>query len=123
MWVPIVENNLIESPGTALFVEQNLANLFARDPQIDTIILGCTHYPLLSEVIRKYLPEGVVLLKQGPVIAAKLEDYLYRHPEIEMNCSKSGRRDFFTTESPGNFDQLAKLFLGQEVHSQHVKLG
>ncbi|HEY5511544.1 MAG TPA: glutamate racemase [Prolixibacteraceae bacterium] len=123
MWVPIVENNLIESPGTALFVEQNLANLFARDPQIDTIILGCTHYPLLSEVIRKYLPEGVVLLKQGPVIAAKLEDYLYRHPEIEMNCSKSGRRDFFTTESPGNFDQLAKLFLGQEVRSQHVKLG
>jgi glutamate racemase len=123
MWVPIVENNLIDSGGADLFVEQNLANLFAKDPLIDTIILGCTHYPLLSGVISKYLPEGVVLLKQGPVIADKLEDYLYRNPEIELNCSKSGRRDYFTTESPGNFDLLAKLFLGQEVHSQHVKLG
>jgi glutamate racemase len=123
MWVPIVENNLIESRGAASFVEQNLANLFAKDPLIDTIILGCTHYPLLSGVISKFLPDGVVLLKQGPVIADKLEDYLFRHPEIELNCSKSGRRDYFTTESVGNFDQLAKLFLGQEVHSRHVKLG
>jgi len=123
MWVPIVENNLIESRGAASFVEQNLANLFAKDPLIDTIILGCTHYPLLSGVISKFLPDGVVLFKQGPVIADKLEDYLFRHPEIELNCSKSGRRDYFTTESSGNFDLLAKLFLGQEVRSQHVKLG
>lgn len=123
MWVPIVENNLIESRGAAFFVEQNLTNLFARDSKIDTIILGCTHYPLLSGVISKYLPEGVTLLTQGPVIADKLDDYLIRHPEIEVNCSKSGRRDYFTTESTGNFDQLAKLFLDQEVQSQHIKLG
>ena len=123
MWVPIVENNLIESRGAALFVEQNLANLFAKDPLIDTIILGCTHYPLLSEVIARFLPEGVKLLNQGPVIADKLEDYLHRHPEIELRCSKSGRRDYFTTESSENFDRLAKLFLGQEVQSQHAILG
>jgi glutamate racemase len=123
MWVPIVENNLIESRGAAFFVEQNLANLFAKDPLIDTIILGCTHYPLLSGVIARFLPEGVRLLNQGPVIADKLGDYLCRHPEIESNCTKSGRRDYFTTESTANFDQLAKLFLGQEVHSQQVKLG
>lgn len=123
MWVPIVENNLIESRGAAFFVEQNLSALFAKDPLIDTIILGCTHYPLLSGVIRKYLPEGVSLLNQGPVIADRLDDYLQRHPEIELQCSKLGRRDLFTTESPANFDQLAKLFLGQEVRSKHVKLG
>jgi len=123
MWVPIVENNLIDSPGAALFVEQNLAGLFAKDPLIDTVILGCTHYPLLMTVIRKYLPDGVTLLVQGQVIADKLEDYLFRHPEIEQQCSKSGRRDYLTTESPQNFDQLAQLFMGEKVQSQHVKLG
>jgi glutamate racemase len=123
MWVPIVENNLMESPGAAFFVAENISALFARDPLIDTIILGCTHYPLLADVIRKYLPKGVNLLFQGPVVAAKLEDYLHRHPEIDRECTKSGRRDYFTTESPANFDRLAKLFLGEEVKSRHVKLG
>ena len=123
MWVPIVENNLIESPGAAFFVEQNLASLFAKDPLIDTIILGCTHYPLLSKNIRKFLPEGIQLLEQGAVVADKLEDYLYRHPEMEQRCSKSGRRDYFTTESTQNFDLLGHLFMGSEVKSQHVKLG
>ncbi len=123
MWVPIVENNLIESPGAAFFVEQNLTSLFAKDPLIDTIILGCTHYPLLTKVIRKFLPEGVRLLDQGPVVADKLEDYLYRHPEMELRCSKSGRRDYYTTESTQNFDLLGNLFMGSEVKSQHVKLG
>ena len=89
MWVPIVENNLVNSPGAALFVEQNLRSLFAKDPLIDTIILGCTHYPLLKEVIRQFLPDGVQLLEQGPVIADKLKDYLHRHPEMEIRCSKS----------------------------------
>jgi glutamate racemase len=123
MWVPIVENNLIESPGADFFVQQNISDLFARDPLIDTIILGCTHYPLLAKIIRKYLPEGVKLLFQGPIVAAKLEDYLLRHPEIERECTKSGRREYFTTESATNFDQLAKLFLGEEIRSRHVKLG
>ncbi len=123
MWVPIVENNLIESPGAAFFVAQNLQTLFAKDPLIDTIILGCTHYPLLTNVISQFLPDGVRLLDQGPVVAGKLEDYLFRHPEIELNCSKSGRREYFTTESVQNFDLLANLFMGGEVRSQHVKLG
>jgi len=123
MWVPIVENNLIESPGAALFVEQNLKSIFGKDPMIDTLILGCTHYPLLSEVITRFLPEGVRLLNQGPIVAEKLLDYLNRHPEMEVRCSKAGRRDYFTTESAQNFDQLANLFLGSEVKSQHIKLG
>jgi glutamate racemase len=123
MWVPIVENNAIESPGAAFFVEQNLVSLLAKDPLIDTIILGCTHYPLLTGVIRRFLPDGIKLLEQGPVVAEKLINYLQRHPEMEERCSKSGRRDFYTTESTGNFDQQAKIFLGEEVRSQHVKLG
>lgn len=123
MWVPIVENNLIESPGAAFFVKQNLEELFSKDPLIDTVILGCTHYPLLTKVIRQYLPKGVELLTQGPIVAERLRDYLIRHPEMELNCSKSGRRDYFTTESTANFDQLANLFMGSEVNSQHIKLG
>ena len=123
MWVPIVENNLIESPGTAFFVKQNLDELFLKDPLIDTVILGCTHYPLLMKVIRQFLPKGVRLVTQGPIVADRLKDYLTRHPEIEVNCSKSGRRSYFTTESAANFDQLANLFLGSEVKSQHIKLG
>jgi len=123
MWVPIVENNLIESPGAAFFVQQNLASLFAKDPLIDTVILGCTHYPLLSDVIGKFLPDGVHLLEQGPIVAEKLKDYLRRHPEMEHVCSKSGRREYLTTESTVNFDQLANLFLGKSVVSKHIKLG
>lgn len=123
MWVPIVENNLIESPGAACFVQQNIASLFSRGPLIDTVILGCTHYPLLIQVIMKYLPEGVVLLDQGPVVANRLQDYFIRHPEMESRCSKTGRRDYFTTESAANFDQLANLFLGSDVRSKHIKLG
>jgi glutamate racemase len=123
MWVPIVENNLIESPGAGFFVKQNLDGIFAKDPLIDTLILGCTHYPLLKPVIMRYLPSGVQLLDQGAVVADKLADYLVRHPEIEERCSKSGRRDYFTTETTGNFDQMACLFLGSEVKSQHVVLG
>jgi glutamate racemase len=123
MWVPIVENNLINSRGAASFVEENLASLFAKDPLIDTVILGCTHYPLLSEVIHRFLPPGVTLLNQGPILAEKLRDYLSRHPEMDVRCSKSGRRDYFTTESARNFDLLANLFIGGKVESQHIKLG
>lgn len=123
MWVPIVENNLMESPGAALFVEQNLNAIFEKDPMIDTIILGCTHYPLLLEVINRFLPKGVRLLNQGPIVAERLLDYLHRHPEMETQCSRSGRRDYFTTESAQNFDQLANLFLCSEVKSKHIKLG
>lgn len=123
MWVPIVENNLINSPGAASFVEENLASLFAKDPLIDTVILGCTHYPLLSEIIHRFLPPGVTLLNQGPVVAEKLKDYLLRHTKMDARCSKSGRRDYFTTESSKNFDLLANLFIGNKVVSKHIKLG
>ncbi|MCE1199827.1 MAG: glutamate racemase [Marinilabiliales bacterium] len=123
LWVPIVENNQIDSPGTAFFVEENLRNLFQTDAEIDTVILGCTHYPLLERIIRRFLPEGVTLVNQGPIVANKLRDYLNRHPEMEQRCSKGGSRVYRTTESPANFDSLANIFLDAPVKSQQVRLG
>lgn len=122
MWVPLVENNEIDTPGADYFVQKNLNHLFMLDPKIDTVILGCTHYPLLSGVIRKYLPDGVRLLEQGPVVAERLDDYLCRHPEIERKCSKNGSRQFYTTESVPVFEQLAGFFLGSDLHAMHIKL-
>lgn len=122
MWVPIVENNEIETPGADFFVKKNIDNLFAKDNLIDTVILGCTHYPLLSHVIRKYLPEGVTLLEQGTIVAGKLDDYLKRHPDMALRCSKNQNRQFFTTESVDVFEQRAGFFLGNEVSAIHIKL-
>jgi glutamate racemase len=122
MWVPIVENNEIDTPGAEYFVQKNLENLFLKDPEIDTVILGCTHYPLLSHVIRKYLPKGVVLLEQGPVVADRLDDYLNRHPEIDQQCTKNKTRKFFTTESVSVFENRAGFFLGDELHAEHIRL-
>ncbi len=122
MWVPIVENNEIDTPGAEYFVRKNLDNLFAKDPEIDTVILGCTHYPLLLPVIRKFLPAHVALLEQGPVVARKLEDYLARHPEIERACTKKATRQFLTTESVSIFEQLAGFFLGSPLQAVHIHL-
>ena len=91
MWVPIVENNEINSPGADYFIEKELKALLQKDPEIDTVVLGCTHYPLLSEIIRKHLPEGIRILCQGPIVADRLEDYLKRHPEIESKLSQNGK--------------------------------
>lgn len=118
MWVPIVENNEIETPGADYFVQKNVRNLLAKDTAIDTLILGCTHYPLLMDTIRKFLPENITLLDQGPIVARKLSDYLLRHPEMEKKCSKGESVTFFTTENAGNFDQKASIFFGQAVVSR-----
>ena len=112
MWVPLVENDETCNPAADYFVNKNISNLFLKDNQIDTVILGCTHYPLLLPSIQKFLPEKVTLLEQGPIIAESLADYLQRHPEMEKNCSKQGSCHFLTTESAQNFESRASLFLG-----------
>jgi glutamate racemase len=88
MWVPLVENREYDKPGADYFIKQHVDNLLTRDPQIDTIILGCTHYPLLMEKIRRYLPENISIISQGEVVAYSLKDYLRRHPEIDEKCSR-----------------------------------
>ena len=120
MWVPLVENNEINSIAADYFVKQNLDNLFAKSDKIDTIILGCTHYPLLAEKIRKYIPESLTLLSQGEIVAKSLADYLKRHHEMEARCSKGGIVNFYTSDSEENFNEAASLFFGKEVKSKHL---
>ncbi len=115
IWVPLVENNELDTPGTDYFVAKNIHNLFVADPEIDSIILGCTHYPLLMPVIRKFVPEGVKILEQGKIVSSKLVEYLKRHPEMDRNCSKSGIVSYFTTENPEVFEKNAATFTGRNV--------
>ena len=122
MWVPLVENNEHESTGADYFVKKYLDEMLAQSSEIDTVVLGCTHYPLLEKKIRQYLPANVRLLSQGEIVAKSLVDYLYRHPEIETVCSKGGRVEYFTTESADDFDHKAAIFLGHEVKSKHLAL-
>lgn len=122
MWVPLIENGEIENAGADYFIKRHVDKLIARDPQIDAIILGCTHYPLIADKIKQYLPAGVQLLSQGAIVAKSLKDYLQRHPEIEKNCSKNGSISFYTTDLPETFDKAAAIFYGQNVASKHLVL-
>jgi len=122
IWVPLVENNEIDSPGTEYFVSKNIDNLLSSDPEIDSIILGCTHYPLLLPVIQKFVPEGIQLLEQGKVVSSKLVEYLSRHPEMDQRCSKSGLVKYYTTENVEIFEKNAATFIGQSVKCEKVLL-
>lgn len=122
LWVPLVENNEIESEGAEYFVRKNIRNILQKDENLDTLILGCTHYPLLIHQIRKYVPDHIHILEQGKVVAEKLLDYLKRHPELELKLSKGGKVEFQTTESADNFNEKAALFLGQNVNAETIHL-
>ena len=120
MWVPLVENNEINTEGAEYFVRMNIRNILAKDNHIDTLILGCTHYPLLEDVIRKYVPKNINILKQGHIVAEKLIDYLHRHPEMENRLSRSGQVSFLTTEAAETFNSKATLFMGREIEAKTV---
>lgn len=122
MWVPLVENNEIGTEGADYFVRKNIANILSKDNDLDTLILGCTHYPLLLEIIKKYVPKEIQILNQGHIVAEKLVDYLQRHPEMENRLSKSGNIEFQTTESAETFESKAALFLGKEVSAKTIHL-
>ncbi len=122
MWVPLVENNEHEADGADYFIEKHIKNLLETDPRIDTILLACTHYPLLGEKIRKYLPSATKLVSQGEIVAASLENYLERHPEIEKTISREGQRQFFTTDSPEDFNEKASVFFGAKLEASHTDL-
>jgi glutamate racemase len=122
MWVPLVENNEYASDGADFFVKKHLDILFSKSKNIDTVILGCTHYPLLLEKILKYTPRHIKIIPQGAIIASSLKDYLQRHPEMEKRCSKNGTRLYYTTESAEHFDKQASVFSGEPVKSKHLML-
>ena len=123
MWVPLVENYEFDSPGADYFVQKRIGNLLRKDPQIDTIILGCTHYPLLLNKILKYTPRNVRIVPQGEYVAYSLKGYLARHLEIESVCTQGGTCRFLTTESPDRFMESASIFLRRHVEAERVTLG
>ena len=114
MWVPLVENNEYHSEGADYFVQKHIRQLLEKDPKIDTIILGCTHYPLLIEKIRQFTPSHVRIVPQGEYVAHSLRDYLNRHPEMHIRCTKNGTCRFLTTESTAKFEESASIFLRQD---------
>ncbi|MFD2570273.1 glutamate racemase [Spirosoma soli] len=122
MWVPLVENGEYASAGADYFVKQHIDRLRAQSPRIDTLLLACTHYPLLYDKIRQAAPAEVTIVSQGTIVAESLANYLQRHPEIEAQCSKHGRRTFLTTDSTDDFDRQATVFYGEAVQSQHLAL-
>lgn len=122
-WVPLVEYNEADSPGADYFVKKRIDQLMAADPQIDAIILGCTHYPLLMPKIKKYAPAHVRIIAQGDFVAGSLQDYFSRHPEMEQACSKRGTVRYLTTENPNKFRESAQLFLHEHVEVETTTLG
>lgn len=122
LWVPLIENGEANSPGAEYFVRKEVEALMAKDPDIDTVILGCTHYPLIADAIARYLPDGVSLVSQGAIVADSLADYLARHPEMESRLSRGATVTYLTTERPDKFDGPASAFIGHPVASAHTEL-
>jgi glutamate racemase len=122
MWVPLIENNEHLTAGADYFVEKYITELLGQDTAIDTIVLGCTHYPLLLSKIEKFVPKTVKLLSQGTIVAESLADYLLRHPEMEAKCSKNRTLKFYTTETTDIFDKLAAVFYDENVTSEHLSV-
>ncbi len=120
MWVPLVENGELAGVGTEFFVKKYLDEILAKAPDIDTLLLACTHYPLLEPVIRQFLPKEIKVISQGEIVAKSLVDYLGRHPEMADRCSKNGQRTFHTTGSAEDFDGHASAFFGSNVKSIHI---
>ena len=122
LWVPIIENNEHNSPGADYFVKEYIDALLARDPEIDTIRLGCTHYPLMLDKIRQYTPPGIRLVPQGEYVAPSLARYMERHPDMEARCTRQGTCRYLTTESAALFRKSASVFLGYDIEASQIAL-
>lgn len=122
LWVPLVENNEAQGEGADYFVRKHIDRLLAADSRIDTVILGCTHYPLLLPKIRQYMPADIHIVAQGELVAESLKDYLHRHPEMDARCTRGGNCRYCTTEAEEKFSESASTFLNQAVNVQKVVL-
>ena len=122
MWVSLVENNESQDEGADYFIRKYIDQLLPKDPQIDTVILGCTHFPILLPKIRQYIPEHVSVIAQGEYVAESLKDYLKRHPEMDAKCTKNGNCQFYTTEAEEKFSESASTFLKQQISVKHITL-
>ena len=122
MWVPLVENNEANGEGADFFIRKYIDNQLAKDRQIDTLVLGCTHYPILLPKIQKFIPQGVKVVAQGEYVATSLKDYLHRHPEMDMKCTREGKCRFYTTEAEDKFIESASMFLNENITVQRITL-
>ncbi|MFY7989979.1 MAG: glutamate racemase [Fluviicola sp.] len=122
MWVPLIENNQHQSPGGQFFIQQDLLQLLEKDPKIDTILLGCTHYPIVKAQIEAALPEHIRVIAQGSIVAASLADYLIRHPEMDDRCSKGGNVRYWTTENAQAFSEKASTLMQMPIQAEHIHL-
>ena len=122
LWVPLVENKEFNSPGADYFVKKYIANLLERDAEIDTVLLGCTHYPLLLNKIREHMPPNVKIVTQGNIVAESLRNYIDRHPEMEQRISKHGSIKYFTSENAEKFSEMGSVFLSQQIQAQSISL-
>ena len=122
MWVSLVENNESQDEGADYFIQKYINQLLSKDPQIDTVILGCTHFPILLPKIRQYIPEHISVIAQGEYVAESLKDYLKRHPEMDATCTKNGICQFYTTEAEEKFSESASTFLKQQISVKHITL-
>ena len=122
-WVPLVEYNEADSPGADYFVKKCINQLFRQDADIDTVILGCTHYPILLPKIHNYIPRGVRIVSQGEYVAEALQQYFVRHPDIEQRCTKGGQVHYLTTENPEKFKEQAQVFLNERIEVENINLG
>ena len=122
MRVPLVENNEANGEGADFFIRKYIDNLLAKDRQIDTLVLGCTHYPILLPKIQKFIPQGVKVVAQGEYVATSLKDYLHRHPEMDMKCTREGKCRFYTTEAEDKFIESASMFLNENITVQRITL-
>lgn len=122
MWVPLVENNEYHTLGADYFVQQYIEDLLFKDHKIDTVILGCTHYPLLLPKIKRFIPDKITIVSQGEYVASSLKDYLIRHTDIDSRCTKKGTCHFLTTESETEFATSASLFLNRNITAERVIL-
>lgn len=122
MWVSLVENNESQNEGADYFIRKYIDQLLTKDPLIDTVILGCTHFPILLPKIRQYIPEHISVISQGEYVAQSLKDYLRRHPEMDEKCTKNGNCSFYTTEAEEKFTESASTFLQQQIRVKHITL-
>ncbi|WP_277070494.1 glutamate racemase [Prevotella corporis] len=122
LWVPIIENNEANGPGADYFVKKRIDHILSLDPRIDTIILGCTHYPILIPKIKQYIPEGIRIISQGKYVAESLKDYLNRHADMDERCTKGGSTRYFTTENEEKFKENARIFLPEGIEVSHLSL-
>ena len=122
MWVSLVENNESQDEGADYFIRKYIDQLLSKDPQIDTVILGCTHFPILLPKIRQYIPDRISVIAQGEYVAESLKDYLKRHPEMDAKCTKNGNCQFYTTEAEEKFSESASTFLKQQISVKHITL-